>query len=367
MASVTARLPRLVARREPSRAMLYLTPVLALALTLLAGTVLFWLMGRDPVRAMSLIFIEPLRSTRGIAELLVKATPLILMGVGLAIGFRAGVWNIGAEGQLVMGALAGGSVALAVHPAGGLWLLPLMCLAGILGGTMWAAIPALLKTRFNASEILVSLMLVYIAILILGVAVHGPLKDPDGQNFPESRLFQASGSMPILIPGTRAHVGFLAALLVAGLAALLLARHVIGFQVRVFGQAPAAARLAGFSPARLTWGTLLVSGGLAGLAGVMEAAGPIGQLVPALPVGYGFTAIIAAFLGRLEPVGIVLASLLLALTYIGGETAQIAMQLPSATTSVFQGLLLFFLLATDVLVTHRFAWRLPIPAARGGR
>ena len=345
---------RLEPRPEPSRVMFYLTPFLAIALTLIAGIVLFEALRKPPLEAMRLIFIEPLRSQRGLAELLVKGTPLILIAIGLAIGFRGGVWNIGAEGQFVIGALAGGGVALAVYPATGWWLLPLMSLAGIAGGAIWAAIPALLRTRFNANEILVSLMLVYVAVLLLSSLVHGALRDPDGLNFPESRLFQTS--LPILIKGTRAHAGFLVALIAAGFSWLLLERHFLGFKIKVLGQAPRAARFGGFSDTRLIWFCFLFSGGCAGLAGLFEAAGPVGQLVPALPAGYGFTAIIVAFLGRLNPVGILFAGLLLALTYIGGETAQIAMSLPSATTSVFQGMFLFFLLAADVQVNYRLRW-----------
>jgi len=331
--------------------MFYLTPFLAVVLTLIAGIVLFEALRKPPLEAMRLIFIQPLTSQRGLAELMVKGTPLILIAIGLAIGFRGGIWNIGAEGQFVIGALAGGAVALAFYPATGWWLLPLMSLAGIAGGAIWATIPALLRTRFNANEILVSLMLVYVAVLGLSWLVHGALRDPDGLNFPESRLFQTS--MPILIPATRAHAGFLVALIAAGLSWLLLERHVLGFKIKVLGQAPRAARFAGFSDLRLIWFCFLLSGGLAGLAGLFEAAGPVGQLVPALPAGYGFTAIIVAFLGRLHAAGILLAGLLLALTYIGGETAQIAMSLPSATTAVFQGMFLFFLLAADVLVNYR--------------
>ncbi|MDX2203687.1 MAG: ABC transporter permease [Hyphomicrobiaceae bacterium] len=354
---------KLEPRREPSALMFYVTPFLAIALTLAAGLLLFRILGKPPVAAMQLIFIEPLRSLRGVSELLVKATPLILIACGLALGFRANVWNIGAEGQFAAGALSGGAVALAVYPATGWWLLPLMSLAGIAGGAAWAAIPALLRTRYNTSEILVSLMLAYVAVLLLGSLVHGALRDPDGMNFPESRLFQTA--LPVMIPGTRAHVGFLVALAVAGAAWLLLERHMAGFQIKVLGQAPRAARFGGFSEKRLIWACFLVSGGAAGLAGLFEAAGPVGQLVPALPAGYGFTAIIVAFLGRLHPAGIVLAGLLMALTYIGGETAQISMSLPSATTSVFQGMFLFFLLATDVLVAYRPRWIATRPARAG--
>jgi general nucleoside transport system permease protein len=345
---------RLEPRRQPSRAMFYLTPFLAVVLTLLAGVVLFEILGKPPLEAMRLIFIQPLTSMRGLAELLVKGTPLILIAIGLAVGFRGGVWNIGAEGQFAIGALTGGAVALAFYPATGWWLLPLMSLAGITGGAAWAAIPALLRTRFNANEILVSLMLVYVAVLLLGSLVHGALRDPDGLNFPESRLFQTA--LPIIIDGTRAHVGFVVALAAVGLSWLLLERHLIGFKIKVLGQAPRAARFGGFSDRRLIWFCFLLSGGCAGLAGLFEAAGPVGQLVPALPAGYGFTAIIVSFLGRLHSVGILFAGLLLALTYIGGETAQISMSLPSATTAVFQGMFLFFLLATDVLVGYRLRW-----------
>ena len=340
-------------RREPSRQMLYVTPLLAFALTLVAGAVLFWALGKDPVKALGLIFVTPLTTIRGVAELLVKSTPLILIATGLAFGFRAGIWNIGAEGQFTIGALAGGAVALLFYPGGGPLLLPAMMLAGIAGGAAWAAIPALLRTRFNANEILTSLMLVYVAGLLLGWMVQGLLRDPDGSNFPESRLFQAAATMPTLIPRTRAHIGFLIALGVVAAAQVLATRHMFGFMTRVLGDAPRAAAFAGFGEKRLVWLSFALSGGLAGLAGMFDAAGPVGQLVPQLPSGYGFSAIIVAFLGRLQPLGILAAGLLLGLTYIGGETAQITMSLPSATTSVFQGLLLFFLLASDVLVNFR--------------
>jgi ABC-type uncharacterized transport system permease subunit len=350
-------------RKEPSRLMLYATPFIAVGLTVLSGFILFSALGKDPVRATTLIFISPLTSLYSISELVVKATPLILIAIGLAFGFRAGVWNIGAEGQFTLGALTGGATALALYNVEGLWVLPLVCLAGALGGMAWAAVPALLRTRFNTNEILVSLMLVYVATLLLGVLVHGPLRDPEGQNFPESRLFHDAATLPVLIGGTRAHIGFAVALFAVAVTWVLLRSHMIGFQVKVVGQAPRAARFAGFSDARIVWFCFMVSGALAGLAGVFEATGPVGQLVPALPVGYGFTAIIVAFLGRLHPFGILIGGLLLASTYIGGEAAQITMGLPSAVTRVFQGMLLFFLLATDILINYRVTW---ITAQRGG-
>ena len=358
---------RLEPRRSPSRTMLYLTPFIAVALTMLASLVLFGLLGKDPFEAIRTVFFEPLATRSGLSELTVKASPLVMIAIGLSFGFRAGIWNIGAEGQYTMGAIAGGAVALAVYPAEGPWLLPLMCVAGILGGIAWAAIPAFLRARLGTSEILVSLMLVYVATQLLGALVHGPLRDPDGMNFPESRLFQSSAMLPLLFSGLRTHIGVLVALATVGVAWVLLGRHIVGFQVKVLGQAPQAARFAGYSEQRLIWFCFIVSGGLAGLAGLFETAGPVGQLVPAIPVGYGFTAIIVAFLGRLNPIGILLAGYLMALTYLGGEAAQIAMSLPSAATSVFQGMLLFFLLASDVLVNYRVRFGAPrAQVATGG-
>ncbi|MEL7463612.1 MAG: ABC transporter permease [Pseudomonadota bacterium] len=344
-------------RKEPSRLMVWLTPALAVGLTLLAGMALFAALGKDPVETIRVIFVQPFLDPFSRTELLVKGAPLVLIAIGLAIGFRAGVWNIGAEGQFVIGAIAGGGVALAFYDTSGFWLLPLMTLAGALGGAAWAMIPAFLKIKFNANEILVSLMLVYVAIFWLSALVSGPLRDPDGFNFPESRIFHDSATLPIIIDGSRAHIGVLVALGAVVAAYVLMERHIFGYQVKLFGQAPRAASFGGFSRNMLIAACLGLSGALAGVAGTFEAAGPVGQLVPALPVGYGFTAIIVAFLGRLHPIGILFSGSVMALTYIGGEAAQIAMNLPAAAINVFQGMLLFFLLGMDLLVNYRVGWK----------
>jgi simple sugar transport system permease protein len=344
---------RLEARSAPSRAMVWLSPLLAVALTVAAGMVMFAILGTDPVATIYNYFVDPLTTKNGVAELFVKATPLVLIGVGLSFCFQANVWNIGAEGQLTIGALAGGGLALAFHDVDTVLLLPAMLVAGVVGGMAWAAIPAWLKTRFNTNEILTSLMLAYVALLVLSYLVHGPWKDPDGFNFPESRLFHGSATLPQLVPGTRLHIGWLFTLALVGAAWLVLSRHIVGFQIRVLGLAPAAASFAGYREKRVVWTTLMISGGTAGLAGVIEVAGPIGQIVPVISPGYGFTAIIVAFLGRLHPVGVLCGGVVMALTYLGGESAQITMNLPDAVTGVFQGMLLFFLLASDVLVRYR--------------
>ncbi len=346
-------LPSLVKRQTPSKSMVYLSPVLALLLSLLAGVILFIIMGVSPLAALHAFFIEPISTSYGISELGVKATPLVLIGVALSLGFKAGVWNIGAEGQLTVGGLCGGAVALYFYGQEGFHIIPLMLLAGILGGVFWASIVAFLRVRFNANEILTSLMLSYVAILFLNLMVHGPLKDPEGFNFPESRLFSDSALLPILVEGTRLHIGALLALAIVAMGWVLMSRTLLGYQIKVSGSAPAASDHAGFSRPSIIWMTLAMSGGVAGLAGILEVAGPIGQLQPSISPGYGFTAIIVAYVGRLHPVGALLAGILLALTYLGGETAQIQLNLPVAVTGVFQGLLLFFLLASDVLIHYR--------------
>jgi general nucleoside transport system permease protein len=344
---------RLEPRQRASRAAAYLSPVLAVALTLIAGIIMFALLGYNPVVAFEAFFIKPLSSLYEIAEVGVKASPLLLCAIGLAVGFRCNVWNIGAEGQFFMGAVGGSGVALAFPDSNAVWLLPLMLVAGIVAGALWAGIAAFLKTRFNTNEILTTLMLTYVAVLIENYLVHGPWRDPQGYNFPLSREFQDAALLPILVPGTRLNLGVVFALIAVAGVWVLLERSFIGFQIRVVGLGPAAADYAGFSSRRLVWLSLLLSGALAGLAGVDEVAGPIGQLTPSISPGYGFAAIIVAFLGRLHPVGILLASILISLLYLGGESMQVDIGLPVAAVGVFQGMLLFFLLACDLLIRYR--------------
>jgi ABC-type uncharacterized transport system permease subunit len=343
---------RLERRAEPSIAMSIASPTIAAAAMLLTGFVLFTALGKSPAEAFHIFFVEPVASLYGIGELLLKATPLMLCALGLAIGFRANVWNIGAEGQFILGAIAGGAVALFASGLGVL-TLPIMLLAGVLGGMTWAAIAAWLRTRFHTSEILVTLMLVYIAQLLLSYFVHGPWRDPAGFNFPQSQAFEEHELLPILIEGTRVNAALIIALVLAAAAWFFVGRTFAGYRMRVAGLAPAAAAYAGYSDKRNIWLALLISGGAAGLAGVSEVAGPVGLLSPAISPGYGFAAIIVAFVGRLHPLGVVLASLLMSALYLGGEAAQIELQLPASITSLLQGVLLFYLLAADLFITFR--------------
>ncbi len=350
---------RLDKRPQPSRLWAAVTPLVAVVLTMLAGGALFAFLGKNPVEAIRTIFWDPVFGEfawyyRG--QLLVKAGPLILIAIGLSLGFRAGIWNIGAEGQYIVGAICGAGVGLAFYPAEGWYIFPLMVIAGALGGFVWAMIPAILKTRFNTNEILVSLLLVYVAEQLLASMSLGLLRNPEGAGFPGSRNLKQyeAASNPELFAGTGMHWGVVAAFLAVILAYVLLNRHMLGFQIRLTGQSPRAARFAGVRPNLLIVVCLGASGALAGLAGLFEVSGPAGQISIDFNSGYGFTAIIVAFLGRLHPVGILLAGLLLALTFIGGEAAQANMQLPASAIQAFQGMLLFFLLAVDVLANYRF-------------
>ncbi len=350
---------KLQPRPQPSQRMVWLSPLLAIALMLLVGMVIFTLLGQSPLKAFHAFFIEPINDMYGLGELLIKASPLALIALGLSVGFRANVWNIGAEGQLTIGAIAAGGVALWFYESESIWVLPLMLMAGALGGMLWAAIPALLRTRFHTSEILVSLMLVYVAQLLLSWLVHGPWRDPDGFGFPQSRQFTESALLPVMLEGTRTHAGIWLTLIALVMVFVFMRWSVVAFQMRVAGLAPRAADYAGFNAKRTIWIGLLTGGAAAGIAGMNEIAGPIGQLSMPLSPGYGFAAIIVAFVGRLHPIGILLASLLMALLYLGGESAQMQLALPAAVSGVFQGLLLFFLLATDVLIHFRLTptWR----------
>ena len=350
-------MPRLEARPQPSRFWSYGSPLLALVMTVAIGVVLFMALGKDPLRGLEMFFWQPIRTGYAVGELLVKATPLLIIALGLAMCFRSNVWNIGAEGQYIMGAIFAAGVALLADASTGAWIVVPVLLAGVLGGMVWASLTALLRDRFNASEILVSLMLVYVAVQVLGYLVSGPLKDPQGFNFPQSRSFDAAARVPRLFEGSRVNIGTLLALVGVGALWVFLFRTRAGFAQQVGGLAPAAARYAGFSSRRALWTALLVSGAAAGLAGALEVAGPIGQLTPYVPAGYGFAAIIVAYVGRLHPVGMVFSAILMSMFYIGGEMAQSRLGLTKSLTGVFQGLLLFCLLACDTLLNYRIRWR----------
>ncbi len=360
---------KLEKRPEPSRLMLVLTPILSVIATMLVGVVVFDALGIDGQRAVIDIFLTPLLASYKWQDVAVKAAPLIIIALGLSIGNRANVWNIGAEGQYIIGALCAAGVGIAAGTAGGPIIIFIMLVMGILGGGAWASVPAALKTRFGVNEILSSLMLTYVALQVLSYLVGGPWKDPNGRNFPATAPLQPEQTLPILFPGTTIHLGIAIALILPFLFWLLMARSVFGYQIRVVGSAPNAARHGGFDSNQTVWLAMLMGGGMAGLAGALEFAGALKAINLGFPSGYGFTAIIVSFLGRLHPIGCLIAGIVLAVTYVGGQVAQTTVHIPNATAGIFQAMMLFFILASDILVRYRVRLvpspRAAAPAAAG--
>ena len=344
----------LVKRPQQSRAFSALSPFIAFGLTIIAGAILFAALGKNPATTLYYYFVEPLMEVWTLHELAIKAAPLILIAVGLSVCFLSNNWNIGAEGQFVIGAVVGSALPV-MFPDFQFWfVLPLMLIMGMIGGAAYASIPGILKVRFNTNEILTSLMLVYVAQLLLDWLVRGPWRNPAGMNFPETRTFHSYAILPEILPASgRAHWGFVFAIVAAIVLWFVLSKTLKGFEIKVLGQSPRAGRFAGFSAGKMTLFAFAVSGAMAGLAGISEVSGAIGQLRPAISPGYGFTAIIVAFLGRLNPLGIVAAGLVLALTYLGGEAAQISVGLSDKVVRAFQGMILFFVLACDTLIHYQ--------------
>ncbi len=344
---------RLEKRLTPSRFMQVATPVASVLLTMLLGAIIFELIGFDGPHAIYETFITPIVAPYKWVDVMTKAAPLIIIALGLSLGNQAKIWNIGAEGQYIIGAITGAGVAFALPNAEGLWIIPLMMAAGILGGMAWAAIPALLRTRYRVSEVLSTLMLVYVALQVLSYLIGGPWKDPNGHNFPQTPPLTAAQQLPHVIPGTVIPPGLVVAIVLTLVFWLLTTRSVYGFSVRTVGAAPSAARYGGFDASHTVWTTLMISGGMAGLAGILEVMSQLGQINLGFPSGYGFTAIIVSFLGRLNPIGVFLAGLILAVTYVGGQVAQTAVHVPEATAGIFQATMLFFILASDILIRYR--------------
>ena len=344
---------RIQARTEASTFMKFASPLLAITLTLVAGSILFSALGKSPSQALHVLLIAPLADSYNIGEMFVKMGPLLLCAVGLSLCYRANMWNIGAEGQLLAGALGGSAMALYFIDSESSFALPITLLAGIFSGMVWSAIPTFLKLRFNSNLILTTIMFNYIALYMLIWAVHGPLRDPQGFGFPESAMFSDATLLPTLFDSSRIHLGIIFAIISAFVAWFILSKSHLGFQIRVFGADEPAARYAGFSSKKLSWTVMLFAGALAGLAGVSETTGPIGQLVPNVSPGYGYSAIIVAYLGRLHPLGAIIAAVFMAVLYMGGDLAQIEMGIPVAVVSMFQGILLFFLLACDFFINNR--------------
>ena len=342
-------------RIESSKLMTWLSPIIAIILTMMISSLMFTSLGVSPTKAFEVFVISPLSDSYNLGELMVKSTPLMLCAVGLALCYRANIWNIGAEGQLLIGAVASSAIAIQMGEDAGIGSLVLVLLVGMISGMLWAAIPTLLERIFHTNLILTTIMLNYVGLYTLLWAVHGPLADPQGFGFPESVIFPDGVLLPIIQEEGRASISIVIAVIVALLSGLMLYKTLPGFKLRVFGEDPSAARYAGFNSSKIIWGVMLFSGALAGFAGAAEVTGPIGQLIPSVSPGYGYAAIIVAYLGRLNPIGIILAAFFMGTLYMGTDLAQIELGLPTAITGLFQGTLLFFLLACDFLIFYRIA------------
>jgi general nucleoside transport system permease protein len=340
-------------RPEPSKLMQIATPIGAVVLTMIIGAILFDALGFDGQRTIKEFFFTPILASYKWQDVATKAAPLIIIALGLSLGNTAKVWNIGAEGQYIVGAIAGAGVAYLTPNVTGHWVLILMLIAGIIGGALYAAIPAILRTRFKVNEVLSSLMLVYVSLQLLSYLITGPWKDPNGHNFPQTAPFTDAQLLPRLLSGTSIPPGLVFALVLTIIFWIVMKKSLYGFNVRVSGAAPHAARYGGFNANQTIWSTLMISGGMAGLAGILEVTSQLGQLNLGFPSGYGFTAIIVSFLGRLNPIGIFIAGFVLAITSVGGQVAQTTVHVPSAAGGIFQALMLFLILAGDVLVRYR--------------
>ncbi len=336
----------------------------AVVLALAVGAVLLRAAGVPPLASYGEMAVELFGEAYGLSEVLVKSTPLILCGLGVMVALKMLFWNIGAEGQLHMGAWAATAVAMAPLPVESPWVrLPLMGLAGIVGGGLWALIPAALKIGRQVNEVVTSLLLNYVAIAWVDHFIYGPWRDPASSNFPLTPAFPDAAQLPRF--GTlRMNVGLLVALAAAALVYVVQERSRLGFAIRVMGDNPAAARYAGIGLAGTTLAAMAFSGGLAGLAGMVEVAGIQHRLLRGFSPGYGYTAIIVAWLGRLHPAGVLVAGFLLGALLAGGEVLQISRQLPISMIFMIEGALLLTLLAGDFFTRYRVVWRrVPVAGA----
>ncbi len=335
--------------------------ILSLLLALLFGGLVLALAGENPLVIYQAMLAGSLGDWNGVAETLVKTTPLLLAGLGVAVAFRMQLWNIGAEGQLYLGAIFATGTALFLIPAAPGWLMvPAMIVAALIGGGLWGLIPGALRAHFGASEIITSLMLNYVAILFSEYLVHGPWRDPQAFGFPGTPSLPDAAWLPHW-GATRVHLGLLFGLVAALLLWIMLRRTRWGYEIGVIGENPRAALYSGMPTKRTILLVMALSGALAGLAGMSEVAGIGHQLQRNLSPGYGYAAIIVAWLARLHPFGAVLVAFFLAALTVGGDRLQMSLGLPAAIAPMLQGTILFFLLGGDVLTRYRLVKRLSIP------
>jgi len=343
--------------QAPTGAWILMVSLAAVISAFIAAGVIFWAFGINPLKAYAVIFVGTLADRRAAPEILRQTIPLLLCGVGLVVAFRAQFWNIGAEGQLLAGAVGATAVALFV-PLPGPWLLPAMFLAGCGAGVLWGLLPALLRLKLDVNDVITTLMMNYIALFFVEWLVHGPWKGQTARGFAYTDTFPETAWLA-LIPGTRVHWATLALGLALAVAlAFFLARTRLGFEIRVLGENPLAARYAGINPLRTTVVAMILSAGAAGLAGVGEVAGIHHKLLAPeqISLGYGYAAIIVAWLARGSPLAAVLTALFLGLIFSSGDVMKVALQMPFRVTDVFNGLILFFLIGSERLLYYQVRW-----------
>ena len=340
-------------RQAPSPWAPVVVPVVSILGAFVVGGAVFWLAGVNPLRAYLDLLSEPFGSGFGLSETLVKATPLILTGLAVLLPARMKLWNIGAEGQLQLGAIGAAWLALFTPLGRSPVAVPSLVLAGMAAGATWCLVPAVLRAWLNVNETITTLLLNYVALLLVDYLIYGPWKDPASRGFPLSAMFPPQARLPILIPGTRVHLGFLLSLLAVAAVAVLLSRTRWGLQIRIIGDNPQAARYAGIDLARNTILVMGLAGAFAGLAGAGEASAIAGRLQQGLSPGYGYTGIIVAWLAKLNPAAVVLVAFLLGSLFVGGDALQISLGLPIAVVYMLQGLLFFFVLGGEVLAHYR--------------
>ena len=351
-----------IPRDKVSKNWIIIAPILSIVFTIFFGLLIFAFLGYNPLETLYQIFVSPFSRIDRISDILVKACPLIIIGTGLMLCFKSNVWNIGAEGQFIMGALLAGFIALSFPNIETKFFLLITILAGFVGGALWAFIPAILKTKLNVNEILVSLMLVYVAMLFIDFIVRGPLRDPMSFGFPLSKVYPDGAiiskvDFPFIGFLGQFHYGIFIILILCPLIWLFINKTLPGFQIKIFGSSTRASEFAGFNKNKITFYVLLVSGGLSGVAGVIEVSANMGRLQPEVSFGYGFTAIIVAFLGRLNPYGVVIAGIIIATAKLGADNAQMVLGIPKVVTGIFEGMLLFFLLAGETIQKYKISIR----------
>lgn len=334
-----------------------LLPIFAVLLAFGVGIFLLLALGANPFDAYYALINGALGNVSGITQALTKATPLLLVGVGICIAFRGGVINIGGEGQIIVGATAATALSLALTTWPGWLLLPLTLATGALAGALWGGIAGLLKAWLNVNEILSTVMLNQIALQLMNYLLRGPLLDPKqieaGTNIPQSAALPEQVWLTRLVPRTLFHSGAILAVVLAILVYFLLWRTTIGYRIRAVGLNPAAARYAGISVARYLTLALVLSGAFAGLAGAVEVMGVHHRMLEGLSGGYGFSGIVAALFGKLHPLGTIPASFLFGALLVGADKMQRSVQVPNSLVVVLNGLVVLFVVASDLYARRR--------------